>query len=262
MPLAAAAALIAVGAAGAKEGVRATLTTPVDVHAAPGSTIHVAGTLADRDGHPFGAGSLFVRLLGRSGGSTFEFARSRSGAFSAEVTVPRDGLGGIRVGLRGSACGPSGCRVGDLYFPVVNDPFRSPAGVRCDVAAVVRALRTFAAAFSAGDLRRLDALFAQEPRFAWFSSGGPGVRFGAEAEKRRSLLPYLAARHRKHDRIRLLSYRFNGYEAQREIGHFGVKMMRQADDYRRGNAFEIEGKGAIDCSQSPVRFMVLSLGGP
>jgi len=93
---------ILAGGAAAKEGVRATLTTNVDVHAQPGETIRVAGTLADREGRPFG-GASFVRLLGRSGGSTVASAASRRGTFSADVAVPQDGIGGIRVGLRGRA---------------------------------------------------------------------------------------------------------------------------------------------------------------
>ncbi len=253
--------VFAAGAA-AKEGVRAKLTTRLDVRAAPGSTARVAGTLADRDGHPFGASSLFVRLLGRSGGATFALATAGpGGTFSADVAVPKDGVGGIRVGLRGQACGPSGCRVGDVLFPVLNDPFRSPAGVRCDVAAVARSLRTFADAFTRGDLRRLDALFARGDRFAWFSSGAPGARFSPDAGRRETLLRYFAARHRQHDRLSLLSYRFNGYEPLRTIGHFELRASRRADDFQDGTELEIVGKGAIDCASAPVRFMVLSLGG-
>jgi hypothetical protein len=254
-------ALVLTAGAAAKDGVRATLTSPIDVKASPGATVHVTGTLADRDGHPFGAGSLFVRLLGRSGGSTFAFARSFVGRFSADVAVPQDGFGGIRVGIRGQACGPSGCRVADGYFPVLNSPFRTKSGVVCDATAVAGALRAFAAAFSAGDLRRLDALFAHDS-FGWYSSGPPGERFTPDAQKRETLIRYFAARHRQHDRIRLVSYRFNGYEKLRVIGHFELTFARRAGDYREGEEFESVGKGAIDCSSSPIRFMVLSLGGP
>jgi hypothetical protein len=125
-----------------------------------------------------------------------------------------------------------------------------------------RTLGTFAAAFSPGDLQRLDALFARGDRFAWFSSGSPGPRFSPDAGKRETLLRYFAARHVEHDRIRLVSYRFNGYEQQRVIGHFELTFARRADDYRDGEEFRSVGKGAVDCSTSPVRFMVLSLGGP
>lgn len=244
------------GGAAAKDGVRATLTTTVDVKASAGTTIPVRWTLADADGRPFGAGGILVRLLGRSGGSTIAFAKDESGVFAADVPVPADGIGGIRIGLRGR----NDYGIADIYFPVVNDPFRSPSGVRCDVAAVARALRTFTAAFSSGDLRRLETPFARGDRFAWFASGKPGARFSPEAGKRETLVRYFAARHRKHDRIRLVSYRFNGYEPQRVIGRFELRAVRQADGYRGGDSFELVGKGAIDCASSPVRFMVLSLG--
>jgi hypothetical protein len=256
--LVSAVALAAVAAAGAKEGVRATLTSTVDTRAASGGTLHVEGKLADRSGRPFGAGGVFVRLLGRSGGSTFAFAGGTDGVFSAQIRVPTGGIGGIRVGLRGH----NDYGVADVYFPVVNDPFRSPAGVRCDVAAVARALRAFTETFTRGGLQRLDGLFARGERFAWFSSGAPGPRFSPEAGKRETLVRYFAARHREHDRMGLVSYRFNGYEAPRVIGHFELRATRSADDYRGGAQVDIVGKGAIDCSASPVRFMVLSLGGP
>jgi hypothetical protein len=254
-------ALLPAGAA-AKEGVRATLTTRLDLKASPGTSVRVAGTLADRDGHPFGGSGLYVRLLGREGGSRSASATGTAGGFAAVVPVPKDGIGGIRIGLPGQACGPTGCHRADLLFPIVNDPFRTAGGVRCDVAAVAGALRSFADAFTRGDLPRLDALFARDTRFAWFSSGSPGARFSPEAGKRDTLVGYFADRHAQHDRIRLVSYRFNGYEKLRVIGHFELTFARRADDYRDGEEFRSVGKGAVDCSASPVRFMVLSLGGP
>jgi hypothetical protein len=260
LPLVLAALVLLPTSAAAKEGVRATLTSALDVRAAPGTTVHVAGTLTDRDGHPFGGTGLYVRLLGRTGRSSTAVSTGTAGTFAADVRVPVDGIGGIRIGLPGQACGPSGCRRADAFFPVVNDPFRSPAGVSCDAAAVAGALRTFAAAFTRGDLRRLDALFARGDRFAWYSSGAPGERFSPEAGKRATLVPYFAARHAQHDRIQLVSYRFNGYDKTRVIGHFELRALRRADDSPGTEEREIVGKGAVDCSQAPVRFMALSLG--
>jgi hypothetical protein len=252
-------ALLPSGAAG-KEGVQARLTSALEVRSAPGTTVHVAGTLADREGHPFGGTGLYVRLLGRSGGSSSATSTGTAGTFAADVRVPVDGIGGIRIGLPGQACGPSGCRRADAFFPVVNDPFRSPAGVRCDVTAVAGALRTFAVAFTRGDLQRLDSLFARGDRFAWYSSGAPGERFTPEAQKRATLVRYFTARHQRHDRIRLVSYRFTGYDKTRVLGHLELRAIRRADDSPGAQEHEIVGKGAVDCSASPVRFMVLSLG--
>jgi len=257
----AALALFPAGAS-AKEGVRATLTTKLDLGAAPGSTIYIAGTLADRDGRPFGGGGLYVRLLGRAGGSTTAAATGTAGGFAADVRVPEGGIGGIRIGVPGQACGPSGCRRADMLFPVVNDPFRSPAGVRCDMGAVAGALHSFATAFTRGYLRRLDALFAPADRFGWYSSAAPGARFTSDAQRRDTLLPYFAARHRAHDRLALVWHRFNGFDRARVLGHFELRATRRADDSPGGVEREIVGKGALDCSSSPARIMVLSLGGP
>lgn len=45
-------------------------------------------------------------------------------------------------------------------------------------------------AFNTGDLRALDALFAREPEFVWYSTDAPGERFTSSANDRPSLVPY------------------------------------------------------------------------
>jgi len=144
-------ALFALGATPAavgKEGVRAKLDTPVPLDAAAGKTITVAWTLSYIDSggrHPFGASGVFVRLRSASGGRPVTaFANGRgtgpyrggvgvAGAYIAHVTVPKGGIGGIKIGLRGWRIiggRKEGRRIiggrkerADAFFPIDNNPF-------------------------------------------------------------------------------------------------------------------------------------------
>ena len=264
-----ASALAAVTLAAAKEDARSRLTTTLPLDAAPGARIRIAWAVDAADGRggrqPFGASGMFVRLLSRTGArSTLGFARPPSrldGRFSATVTVPAGRIGGIRLGLRGTSCGVSGCRRSDLVFPLANDPFRSPGGARCDVAALRATLAAFVRAYNRGDLPQLDRLFARE-RFRWYSSHSPGVRLLGNATNRGTLISYFRERHRRGDRLRLLGYRFNGYERGRDVGHFALSAQRRANDFRAGRSFRIPATGALDCSGPRVTIAVLSLRGP
>jgi hypothetical protein len=123
--------LPAAGAAAlGKEGVKARLLTPLRVDAAPGETLTVVWALAGTDEHgrrqPFNAIGVFVRLLSATGGRpTIGFATPDAhpqGRYDAQVAVPKGGIGGVQIGLRGSSDGePS-----DVLFPLVNDPFAAP----------------------------------------------------------------------------------------------------------------------------------------
>jgi hypothetical protein len=252
------AGLAVVTLAPAKEGARARLTTPLTLGALPATTIHVEWKVefpGNNGGRPFNAIGVFTRLLSRTGApSTIGFASARGhpdGRYTADVSVPAGGIGGVRIGLRGTT---------DVYFPLDNDPFLSPGGVRCDVAALRRILDAFIRAYNRGDLRRLDGLFSRE-RFVWYSSASPGTRLLPIAASRETLLPYLRRRHVRGDRLRVLTYRFNGYEHARALGHFELTGRRKADDYADGDWFDFGAKGALDCSKPPVAFAVLSLGG-
>ena len=247
--------LAAAASAWTKEGARSDLTTSVPLRAPPGTTVRVGWIVSAPDGRgnmrPFGATGMFVRLLSRTGAPpTTGFAPQSAGRYSAEVNVPAGGIGGVRTGLRGTT---------DIYFPVVNDPFRSRGGLRCDVATVRAMLRAFVDAYNRGDLRRLDRLFSRTG-FRWYSAGAPGARFGAAAFDRRGLIPYFLARHRRGDRLALRSLRFNGYERDRDVGHFELTGRRRATGFRGGRWFEIVGKGAIACRRPPVGIAVLSIG--
>jgi hypothetical protein len=123
--------LLAAGpAALGKEGVNARLLTPLRVDAAPGEKLTVVWALAGTDEHgrrqPFNAIGVFVRLLSATGGRpTIGFATPDAhpqGRYDARVAVPKGGIGGVQIGLRGSSDGePS-----DVLFPLANDPFAAP----------------------------------------------------------------------------------------------------------------------------------------
>lgn len=130
----------------------------------------------------------------------------------------------------------------------------------CTKAETRSALVSFVRAFNAGDDRQLNRLFAGRSWFRWYSSSAPGVRVGAQAQQRRTLIGYFKQRHAQRDRIRLSSFRFtgnaNGY------GNFTWKLERSAADFRAGAWFVTEAKGAVICWDADARFIVLSIGSP
>ena len=114
----------------AKEDVRATLTEPVPLDAAPGQEIRVAWRLESIDDegrrHPFGASGVIVQLESASSGKpTVGFATGDGGRtrdFEATVVVPEGGISGIAIGLGGTVSDPTGTRASYIYFPVTNSP--------------------------------------------------------------------------------------------------------------------------------------------
>jgi len=244
-------ALAVTALAPAKEGARATLTTRVPLAAAPGTTIRVGWIVNVPDGRgvarPFNAIGMFVRLLSRtSAPATTGFASATTGhpdgRYAATVEVPPGGIGGVRLGLRGTT---------DVFFPLTNDPFAS-AATRCDVATSRVTLAAFVTAYNRGELKRLDRLFSRD-RLAWYSSPEPGARLREAAEKRETLARYFRQRHLREDRLKLLVLRFNGYDPRRELGHFELEGQRRAADFRGVRWFDMGGKGALDCSKAPSR---------
>jgi hypothetical protein len=134
-------------------------------------------------------------------------------------------------------------------------PVRRP-GLTCTASMTRTTWTTFIRAFTQGDYRRLDALFAEEPDFGWFSSNVPGLRAGTAAASRRTLVTYFRARHARGDALRLLTFAYHG------TGDFTYTLQRAAGDYRRGARFRLAGKGAVDCIDGRARLIVVSLGGP
>lgn len=114
----------------------------------------------------------------------------------------------------------------------------------------------FVHAFSSGSYRRLDALFAQEPDFVWYSSNVPGLRNGTAAFDRRTLIAYFRARHVQRDRLRSVAFAYHG------DGNFTYRLRRSANDYKSGAWFGLIGKGAASCAGGQARLIVVSVGGP
>jgi len=252
-------ALMVATLATAKGTAQARLTTALPLVAKPGSSVRVRWTVdvLDRSGErrPFGAGAMFVRLLSRTGGPSTTGYNDGSGSFETALKVPEGGIGGVRVGLRGTRCDASGCQPSDLVFPLVNDPFTSPTGVRCDVAALRSKLSAFVQAHNGGDFPLLDRLFSRES-FKWYSWGGPA------RSDRSALIPNFQKRYERGDRLRSVTFRFNGYDRERDLGHFQFQAQRRANDILDGAWFSMTGKGALDCSQQPVTFALMFLGRP
>ena len=134
----------------------------------------------------------------------------------------------------------------------------SAAAENCRPDDVHAALGRFATAYSEGDYETLDALFAPEPEFEWYSTDAPGERLEARARLRSSLIPYFEARHRRHDQFGLRSFQFNGNS--RRWGNFQMTMRRRVAGYRHGDWFRVFGKGAAICDGADVRFIVLTFG--
>ena len=130
------AAGLAAAPAAAKEGVEATLLTPVPLGAKPGTQIKVAWKLSfakgEERGQPFGANGVFVRLRGPSGDVERGFAPSGSytdGKYAATVLVPDGGIADIQVGLQGWSDSGGVSHEADLIFPITNDPMPGPARI-------------------------------------------------------------------------------------------------------------------------------------
>jgi hypothetical protein len=116
----------------------------------------------------------------------------------------------------------------------------------CAAGEVETLVGRFLEAFNAGDMAALDRLFAREPEFEWYSTGGPGERLDPIARDRASLMPYFAARHARGERLALRSFTFNGNATfrSRTHGNFVYALVRSADDLQSS---DYRGKGAALC---------------
>jgi ketosteroid isomerase-like protein len=122
----------------------------------------------------------------------------------------------------------------------------APVGASCNEQGSRELVARFITAFNRGDVRRLDAVFARGMWWRWYSVGtAPGKRIQRTAYNRTTLIKYFRARHKQHERLRLLSFQYNG----RSDGyvHFQYELLRSADDMRAPLPRTYVGKGAISC---------------
>jgi hypothetical protein len=131
VPFAVLSVLLVAAPAHGKTGVRARLSATVPLAAAPGESVTVTWTLGYRDEQRrwrpgFDACGVFVRLASAAGGRpTVGFDSGGAcrdhpgGDYAATVKVPEGGIGGIKIGLRGTT---------DVFFPLENDPLAAAAG--------------------------------------------------------------------------------------------------------------------------------------
>jgi hypothetical protein len=112
----------------ARNWVEATLTTRLNIHAAPsiqlklGWVVGEPGHLYDRS---FSGVGLFARVVSLSGapGPTVP-AHGGRGRYTATVRVPVGGIREVEIGIRGSSIGPAGTRPAPVLIPITNDPFK------------------------------------------------------------------------------------------------------------------------------------------
>jgi hypothetical protein len=131
------AVLLAALPAGAKEGVKASLTTSIPLGASPGAQLKVSWRLffLDQKGQrkPFNASRVFVRLRSAAGGharSGFAVDGAHpTGEYHATVVVPKGGIGDVEIGLEGWSDANGSIRRSDAIFPITNNPVPGGGGI-------------------------------------------------------------------------------------------------------------------------------------
>jgi len=121
-------AFVAAPAVQAKDSVRATLISPIDLDARPGERIRIEWKLEDATGRPFGAGGLSVRVRSATGGKPVTAVTDGSGRFAVHVTVPEGGIGRIEFGLQGWRTAGGKKSRADLALPPQERPICAHAG--------------------------------------------------------------------------------------------------------------------------------------
>lgn len=119
---------LATPSAEAKEGVKATVLTPISASANVGAEIHVKWLLADEEsGKPFSACAVFIRLTGPTGETSEAFAEcgleASMGKYDATPIVPIGGVSEIEIGVAGTMTDREGnSRRSDWLMPLTNNP--------------------------------------------------------------------------------------------------------------------------------------------
>ena len=157
-------------------------------------------------------------------------------------------------------------------------------GRSCSPRRVARALADFFDAFNRGDRARLEALVADASRFQWYgvnqrgrlrsesflAVGSVSDLPGAPAKSERpKLFPYFAARHRQHERLRLVTIAVTDIpprtwfsKVNERVAGFQYTVVRTADDLARlgGGNRTGGGKGAISCRDKRLLLLIIGLG--
>jgi hypothetical protein len=91
--------------------------------------------------------------------------------------------------------------------------------------------------------------------FGWYTIGNSDEQFAAYTW--RTLDEYFQQRYEQHEHLELQSIRFNGWDEERGLVHFGgIEVARQADDLSNSERI-YRGKGAYYCKTRTI--VVLSL---
>lgn len=191
-----------------------------------------------------GAGGARLTVRGRRLDATGSFEQEFAAiSYSGQQGAPS--YASI-VNVPSAGCWRLTLSTGTLRSSVVFQAVRAPEEpTLCTAAEVESVVERFVAAFNDGNATDLDAIFAREPEFEWYSTGAPGERLDPIARDRPSLVPYFRDRHSVREQLALRSFTFNGNATgSRKYGNFVYDLERSAADlvptpYR--------GKGAALC---------------
>jgi hypothetical protein len=122
----------------------------------------------------------------------------------------------------------------------------SATGESCNELGTHELVIQFIGAFNRGDLAQLDRLFARGMWWRWYAVGtAPGKRIQTAAYNRSTLVKYFRARHRKHERLQLRAFQYNG--RSNGYANFQYEILRRADDMAGRSPRLYAGKGAMSC---------------
>jgi hypothetical protein len=139
---------------------------------------------------------------------------------------------------------------------VTRDDSGLPAG--CKVREVADFVSRFFDAFNRGDRAQLTHFFASS--IQWYMV--TDAKGGMTVTTRDDLLTYFAARHKHHERLRLLKIRVSG-PSWHGGGDIVFLLTRQADDLNadsQGQAILVNGKGAMFCKEQGIFVWAMATG--
>jgi hypothetical protein len=124
----------------------------------------------------------------------------------------------------------------------------------------------FVTAFNAGDQRRLNGVFADAPKFKWYSVTRSASYDHFVAHSKPALLRYFAERHARNEGLAIMHFRYQGLSRDPArgflMGNFSYRLLRWADDIADGRPERYVGKGAVSCTSRGARLVVWSMGTP